>query len=82
MAKGLAVLVQEEPFTVRLTFAHRDDDRQRGSAAFYTSSRANRCVACGEGGHYLRWRVVPACYRRALPVHGVPRARTDREPKS
>jgi cation-transporting P-type ATPase D len=68
VTKGLAVLVQEEPFTVRLTFAHRDDDSQRGSAAFYTSSRANRCVACGEGGHYLRWRVVPACYRRALPV--------------
>ena len=28
----------------------------------------NQCVACGELGHYLRYRVVPACFRRAMPV--------------
>jgi hypothetical protein len=36
-------------------------------AEFYTSQKANMCVACGETGHYLRYRVVPACYRKALP---------------
>lgn len=37
------------------------------NAEFYTSQKANMCVACGETGHYLRYRVVPACYRKALP---------------
>lgn len=28
-----------------------------------------RCVACGDDSHYLRYKVVPACYRRHFPVH-------------
>ncbi len=28
-----------------------------------------RCVVCGEGSHYLRYRVVPSCYRRHFPSH-------------
>ena len=35
---------------------------------FYTVEKSNRCVACGEEGHFLRYRVVPSCYRRAMPV--------------
>ena len=68
MAKGLATLEGEDPLVVRLTFAHRDDDQHKGSAQFFSTARVNRCVTCGEGSHYLRWRVVPGCYRKALPV--------------
>jgi cation-transporting P-type ATPase D len=36
---------------------------QVGLDGFYSTSRANRCVVCGQEQHYLRYRVVPACYR-------------------
>lgn len=26
-------------------------------------------MSCGCASHYLRYRVVPACYRRHLPTH-------------
>jgi cobalt/nickel-transporting P-type ATPase D len=67
--KGLAVEVDpgKEPLTVRLTFDHKDDDQRAGAHEFYSSKRSNTCVACGAGKHYLRYRVVPVCYRRALP---------------
>ncbi|KAL4859908.1 Protein RRP6-like 3 [Chlorella vulgaris] len=65
--KGLAVKVCDEPLAVRLTFQHQTSDQQQGISEFYTSQKANMCVACGETGHYLRYRVVPACYRKALP---------------
>lgn len=28
-----------------------------------------RCVVCGEDGHYLRYRIVPSCYRKHFPAH-------------
>lgn len=31
--------------------------------------RDHRCVVCGDEEHYLRYRVVPSCYRRHFPVH-------------
>jgi cation-transporting P-type ATPase D len=67
--KGLAVEVEpgKEPLTVQLTFEHRDDDQRAGAHEFYSSKRSNTCVACGAGKHYLRYRVVPICYRKALP---------------
>ena len=35
---------------------------------YYLHSKENKCVSCGEEGHYLRYKVVPACYRRNFPV--------------
>jgi cobalt/nickel-transporting P-type ATPase D len=67
--KGLATVVQEEPLSVQLTFQHRDDDQRAGRHHFYSTARENRCVGCGEKGHFLRYRVVPQAYRRALPAH-------------
>lgn len=67
--KGLAELVAEEPFTVRLLFEHKTSDQDKNLHRFYTAAKHNRCVACGEGSHWLRYRIVPSCYRRALPVH-------------
>ncbi|CAI5501405.1 unnamed protein product [Closterium sp. Naga37s-1] len=36
---------------------------------FYIQSKSNRCVSCGESTHYLRYRLVPSCYRHAFPEH-------------
>ena len=58
----------EEPFTVRLTFEHKTGDQDRGEEGFYTAAKSNACVACGAESNFLRYRVVPNCYRRALPV--------------
>ena len=30
--------------------------------------QSNRCVGCGESGHYLRYHIVPSCYRRHFPL--------------
>lgn len=67
--KGLAEEIDpgSEPLTVRLLFDHKDEDQRAGKHTFYSTARANRCVGCGADRHYLRFRVVPACYRKALP---------------
>eukprot|EP00879_Flechtneria_rotunda_P011906 GHRR01012435.1.p1 GENE.GHRR01012435.1~~GHRR01012435.1.p1 ORF type:complete len:931 (+),score=387.60 GHRR01012435.1:2246-5038(+) len=67
--RGLAELVQQDPPTIRLKFEHKNADQQVGLDGFYSTSRANRCVVCGQEQHYLRYRVVPACYRRCFPSH-------------
>ncbi|KAE8734584.1 hypothetical protein F3Y22_tig00000738pilonHSYRG00006 [Hibiscus syriacus] len=36
---------------------------------FYIQNKQNICVGCGEGNHYLRYRVIPACYRIHFPEH-------------
>ncbi|KXZ46857.1 hypothetical protein GPECTOR_40g591 [Gonium pectorale] len=67
LARGLAVQVCEDPPTIQLLFEHQNTDQQTGADDFYTQSKANRCVGCGCGTHYLRYRVLPACYRRPMP---------------
>lgn len=47
---------------------HKTSDQEHGVEDYYMHSKENKCVACGEEGHYLRYRVVPACYRRNFPV--------------
>lgn len=36
---------------------------------FYIQSKKNICVGCGEGNHYLRYRIIPSCYRMHFPEH-------------
>lgn len=67
VGRGLAARVSDDPPTIRLLFEHRVGDQVGGADAFYSGSRANRCVVCGEEQHYLRYRVVPVCYRRHFP---------------
>ncbi|GMH33336.1 hypothetical protein BSKO_01170 [Bryopsis sp. KO-2023] len=69
LKKGLANKISDEPYTIQLLFQHRLTDELNGAHDFYIQSRKNRCVSCGEEGHYLRYKVVPACYRRHFPVH-------------
>ena len=47
---------------------HKTGDQERGVDDYYLHSKENKCVSCGEEGHYLRYKVVPACYRRNFPV--------------
>jgi hypothetical protein len=55
VAKGLADRVSVDPPVIRLRFQHKVADQEAGVDAFYAQSKANRCVGCGEEGHYLRW---------------------------
>jgi hypothetical protein len=65
LSKGLAVLEEEEPLTIRLKF----EPRGRGHAddAYYLSDKENRCCVCGHEGQYLRHSVVPHAYRQHFP---------------
>lgn len=36
---------------------------------FYVQSKKNMCVSCGESNHYLRYRIIPSCYRMHFPEH-------------
>ncbi|KAL0050003.1 hypothetical protein WJX82_002589 [Trebouxia sp. C0006] len=66
--RGLADRISDDPPTIRLRFMHKTGDQERGVDDYYLHSKENKCVSCGEAGHYLRYRVVPACYRRNFPV--------------
>lgn len=36
---------------------------------FYIQSKKNICVGCGEKNHYLRYRIIPTCYRMHFPEY-------------
>ncbi|GAB4817041.1 hypothetical protein N2152v2_004087 [Parachlorella kessleri] len=57
LAKGIAVKVSDDPLTVQLTFQHKTTDQARGTSEYYQAAKNNK------------YRVVPSCYRRAMPVH-------------
>ena len=67
VSRGLGEVVEEEPFTVRLTFKpnglgnHGDD--------FYLSNRENHCVVCGTDENLTKHHCVPYCFRRYFPEH-------------
>ncbi|CAG9462096.1 unnamed protein product [Pedinophyceae sp. YPF-701] len=67
LSKGLADLECDDPLTIRLRFQHKTDDQQAKQEQYYTAARTNQCVGCGEAGHYLRYRILPSCYRKRLP---------------
>jgi cation-transporting P-type ATPase D len=54
LERGIAEKVAEEPPTIRLLFEHKSADQQAGLDGFYSQSKTNQCVVCGEDGHYLR----------------------------
>lgn len=45
--------------TIRLLFQHRTTD-QASDNGFYNEVKANECVGCGEGGHYLKYKCASA----------------------
>ncbi|XP_047341923.1 protein RRP6-like 3 isoform X2 [Impatiens glandulifera] len=68
LQRGLAKLVEEDPPAIMLLFEPKgrpeDEDND-----FYVQSKKNICVGCGEGNHYLRYRIIPSCYRVHFPEH-------------
>ncbi|CAI0550646.1 unnamed protein product [Linum tenue] len=68
LRRDLAKLVDDDPPAIMLLFEPKgrpeDEDND-----FYIQSKRNICVSCGEGGHYLRYRVIPSCYRIHFPEH-------------
>lgn len=66
--RDLAKIVDENPPAIMLLFEPKgrpeDEDND-----FYIHSKKNICVGCGEGSHYLRYRIIPSCYRMHFPEH-------------
>ncbi|KAF5202201.1 Rrp6-like [Thalictrum thalictroides] len=66
--RDLAKLVESDPPAIILLFEPKgrpeDEDND-----FYIQSKKNMCVGCGERNHYLRYRIVPSCYRVHFPEH-------------
>lgn len=61
-------MVDDDPPAIMLLFEPKgrpeDEDND-----FYIQSKRNICVGCGEGKHYLRYRIIPSCYRMHFPEH-------------
>ncbi|KAL3635438.1 hypothetical protein CASFOL_019985 [Castilleja foliolosa] len=66
--RNLAKLVEDDPLSITLLFEPKgrpeDEDND-----FYIQSKKNICVGCGEENHYLRYRIIPSCYRVHFPEH-------------
>ncbi|GMH07179.1 hypothetical protein Nepgr_009019 [Nepenthes gracilis] len=66
--RKLAKLVEGDPPAIMLLFEPKgrpeDEDND-----FYIQRKKNMCVGCGEKGHYLRYRIIPSCYRMHFPEH-------------
>ncbi|XP_054794895.1 protein RRP6-like 3 isoform X1 [Prosopis cineraria] len=66
--RDLGKLIDDDPPAIMLLFEPKgrpeDEDND-----FYIQSKKNICVGCGEGNHYLRYRIIPSCYRIHFPEH-------------
>lgn len=64
----MAKLIDNDPPAIMLLFEPKgrpeDEDND-----FYIQSKKNVCVGCGEKNHYLRYRIIPSCYRMHFPEH-------------
>ncbi|XP_058220289.1 protein RRP6-like 3 isoform X1 [Rhododendron vialii] len=66
--RDLAKLVEEDPPAIMLLFEPKGRPEDEGND-FYIQGKKNICVGCGEGNHYLRYRIIPSCYRMHFPEH-------------
>lgn len=66
--RELAELVDDDPPAIKLLFEPKGRPEDEGND-FYIQSKKNICVGCGEGNHYLRYRIIPSCYRIHFPEH-------------
>ncbi|KAG1368338.1 Protein RRP6-like 3 [Cocos nucifera] len=68
LKRDLAKIVEHDPPAIMLLFEPKgrpeDEDND-----FYIQSKKNICVGCGEKNHYLRYRIIPSCYRMHFPEH-------------
>ncbi|KAF8409569.1 hypothetical protein HHK36_005647 [Tetracentron sinense] len=66
--RDLAKLVDNDPPAIMLLFEPKGRPEDEGND-FYIQSKKNICVGCGERNHYLRYRIIPSCYRMHFPEH-------------
>lgn len=66
LRKGLAELISEDPFIVRLF--KEPNGRGREGDPFYMTPRKNECVVCGATEHLTRHHVIPQFFRRHFPL--------------
>lgn len=68
LRRELAKLVDDNPPAIMLMFEPKGRPEDEGNE-FYIQSKKNICVGCGAGDHYLRYRIIPSCYRMHFPEH-------------
>ncbi|KAK8943176.1 hypothetical protein KSP39_PZI009394 [Platanthera zijinensis] len=68
LRRDLAKVVEEDPPAIMLLFQPKGRPEDDGNE-FYIQSKKNICVGCGEKNHYLRYRIIPSCYRMHFPEH-------------
>lgn len=68
LQRDLAKIIEENPPAIMLLFEPKGRPEDEGND-FYIQSKKNICVGCGEGNHYLRYRIIPSCYRIHFPEH-------------
>ncbi|EXC01253.1 Exosome component 10 [Morus notabilis] len=68
LCRDLAKVVDENPPAIMLLFEPKGRPEDEDSD-FYIQSKKNICVGCGERNHYLRYRIIPSCYRMHFPEH-------------
>lgn len=68
LRRELAELVDDDPPAIKILFEPKGRPEDEGND-FYIQSKKNICVGCGEGNHYLRYRIIPSCYRIHFPEH-------------
>lgn len=66
--RDLAELIEDDPPAVKLLFEPKGRPEDENNE-FYIQSKKNMCVGCGESNHYLRYRIIPSCYRMHFPEH-------------
>ncbi|KAJ6403921.1 hypothetical protein OIU84_012174 [Salix udensis] len=68
LRRDLAKLVDDDALAIMLLFEPKGRPEDEGND-FYIQSKKNICVGCGEGSHYLHYRIIPSCYRMHFPEH-------------
>jgi len=71
IAKGLATVTCESPFTIMLNFEPSGRSMQGEENwvddTYYATDRENKCVCCGAKDNFSRFHVVPTLYRTHFP---------------
>jgi hypothetical protein len=65
LSRNLAVLVNENPKTIQLTFVPKGNGK--ADYPYYTSEKKNICVCCSSNFELTKHHCVPKCFRKQFP---------------
>lgn len=66
MKRDLAVMLPDEPRSIKLTFEAKGDGHKKDD--YMVEDRSNICVSCGTDQHLTIHHVVPEMYRHWMPL--------------